>query len=100
MISNKAVKQLGAEELKYAVGPLLYCPADNDRIFDNLLNGKLGHINTLVMCLEDAILPQKVTEATEVLLNTFNKFEKMDAKSKEQLPLLFIRVRKIGRAHV
>lgn len=93
MISNKAVKQLGAEELKYAVGPLLYCPADNDRIFDNMLSGKLGHINTLVMCLEDAILPQKVAEATEVLLNTFNKFEKMDAKSKEQLPLLFIRVR-------
>lgn len=90
MISNTEIRELG-QDLRYGVGPVLYCPADNPSVAENLVSGKLGHINTIILCLEDAILPQNVRNAETILLDTMRKLDTVEDKS--QLPLIFIRVR-------
>lgn len=94
MMPNSEIKKLEKERLKYALGALMYCPANNDTIAENILNKKLGDLNTLVLCLEDAILPQFLDEATDILEVTLKKLQ--DAKQKNNIqdfPLIFIRVR-------
>lgn len=78
------------ELLKYKLGTLMYCPANNETIADNILNKKWD-LNTIVFDLEDAILPQVLQEATDILEGTLRKLKAH--KGSTELPLMFIRVR-------
>lgn len=92
MLSNKEIKKLNREKLQYAIGALMYCPANNPTIALNLIQKKIN-INTIVFCLEDAILPQHVESATNVLEDTLRKLAAQPKEELDELPLIFIRVR-------
>lgn len=87
-MTKQEIRNLPKEKLRYALGALLYCPGNNETIAENLISGKLDCVSTLVLCLEDAILPQFLKEATDILEQTLEKL-----KNEDNLPLLFIRVR-------
>ena len=91
---NIHVRDLKPEEMKYALGTLMYCPGDNAKIADKLIENKLPDLNVLVLCLEDAILLQNLDHATDVLEETLIKLQKAVKENKNlKLPLLFIRIR-------
>lgn len=88
------VRKLSREEMKYALGTLMYCPGDNDTIADKIINEKFPDLNVLVLCLEDAVLLQNLDYATNVLENTLTKImTAYDNNQDMRLPLLFIRIR-------
>lgn len=81
--------KINMDELPYHVGGLLYTPALNDKIADKLIMGKIDSLTSLVFCLEDSIMDEKLEEAEEQLKKTLDKLSKSEA----ELPLLFVRVR-------
>lgn len=93
MVNNSEIHKMKKDQLKYAIGALMYCPGDNLTIGPNLVSGKLGYINTLVLCLEDAIMPQNLDKATDILENTFRYLRAEKKKNEDTLPLIFVRVR-------
>lgn len=78
------------ELLKYKLGTLMYCPANNETIADNILNKKWD-LNTIVFDVENAILSQVLQEATDILEYTLRKLKVYNGST--ELPLMFIRVR-------
>ncbi len=88
------VRDLSPREMKYALGTLMYCPGDNEKIADKLINNKFPDLNVLVLCLEDAILLQNLDHATNILEDTLNKVQHEYKKNSNiNLPLIFIRIR-------
>lgn len=79
--------------LYYSVGPLLYCPANNESIVNSIVNEKFGHSFSLALCLEDTINDDFVPEAESILIQSlltiFNKRKVRDFF----LPKIFIRIR-------
>lgn len=94
MIKNNEIQKLEKEKLKYALGALMYCPANNKKVAENILNKKFKNLSTIVLCLEDAILPQFLDEATNILEETLIQIQTEKRKNHiNDLPLIFIRVR-------
>lgn len=92
MISNEELRELPYEELQYAIGAPLYCPADNKTVAQKLLDDKL-EVPVLILDLEDAILPQSLNTATDTLQNTLDSLIEGCDGYYSKLPLIFIRVR-------
>lgn len=91
---NIHVRDLKPDEMKYALGTLMYCPGDNDKIADKLLNNRFPNLNIMVMCLEDSILIQNLDHATDVLEESLKKMSEAVKSDKSiKLPLIFIRIR-------
>lgn len=84
----------------YSIGPLLYCPANNESIVSSLVHTKFGENYSLALCLEDTI-PDHMVEAAEYQMAGSLKAIKETASSHSfYLPKIFIRVREasqIGR---
>lgn len=79
--------------LYYSVGPLLYCPANNESIVNSLANEKFGRKFSLAMCLEDTIRDDCVEEAEDKLIHSLNKLHRALEIKTFYMPKLFIRVR-------
>jgi len=77
----------------YSVGPLLYCPANNESIAGSLINEKLGPKFSLAICLEDTIRDDCVREAEDKLINSLHKLQKALETKTFFMPKLFIRIR-------
>ncbi len=77
----------------YSVGPLLYCPANNEKIASSLINQKFGDGYSLSMCLEDTINDSCVTEAESRLVKSIQTLYEARFTAHFFMPKLFIRVR-------
>lgn len=85
-----------SEILKYAVGAALYMPATRQDLADIIISKKYPQVRTLVVCLEDAIKDEDVEYAELNLINQLSEIKvavKASKIKKEEIPLLFIRVR-------
>ncbi|MEY8329914.1 HpcH/HpaI aldolase/citrate lyase family protein [Lachnospiraceae bacterium 48-33] len=85
--------------LYYRVGPLLYCPANNESIVNSLTNEKFGSKFSLAMCLEDTIRDDCVEEAENKLINSLHKLQEALATKTFFMPKLFVRVRNAEQMH-
>lgn len=88
------VRNLKPDEMKYALGTLMYCPGDNEKVADKLIENKFPDLNVMVLCLEDAILLQNLGHAEDILEETLTKVKVAYRNNPTMdLPLIFIRVR-------
>lgn len=92
-IKKLGVRNLEQENKKYALGTLMYCPGDNEGVADKLKSQEFKYLNTLVLCLEDAILLENLEKAMNIVENTLSKITKEYSNHIEDLPFIFIRVR-------
>lgn len=82
--------------LRKAVGGLLYTPASNTCVAENILEGKIRGLTSLAVCLEDAVGEEERQACEE---NVGRQFEQLmqaldsGALSPDRLPLLFVRVK-------
>lgn len=79
--------------LAYAVGPLLYCPANNATIVNSITNERFGKRFSLALCLEDTIQDGCVEEAEEILIASLKAIHAHRQEKRFYLPKIFIRVR-------
>lgn len=78
--------------LPYKVGGLLYTPATRGDVASNLDGGVFDGLTSLAFCLEDAVMDSAVPAAERQLVKTLASIEESGA-TRDQLPLLFVRVR-------
>lgn len=83
--------------LYYSVGPLLYCPANNESIVNSLTNEKFGSKFSLAMCLEDTIRDDCVEDAEDKLINSLHKLQEALETRTFFMPKVFVRVRSAGQ---
>lgn len=80
--------------LKYAIGANLYMPAIQQSIFNKLLDNKFHNIGAITLCMEDSIDDTQIEEAQSCVLILLEKLYVIQQKEpKQNLPLIFIRVR-------
>ena len=79
--------------LYYRVGPLLYCPANNESIAGSIITGRFGCHYSLALCLEDTIRDDHVPEAEAALISSIKKIHGAASLSRFYIPWIFIRVR-------
>lgn len=79
--------------LYYSVGPLLYCPANNESVADSIINEKFGRNFSLALCLEDTIQDNCIMEAEETLITSLNKIRNERESKDFFIPKMFIRIR-------
>lgn len=90
-------KYTDRELLQYCLGATMYTPATRD-IYNLIINKKRIELTSLVMCFEDAIQEDQVSEAEVNILSFFDKLENAIIDKKihvEDIPLLIIRVRSL-----
>jgi citrate lyase beta subunit len=86
-----------AEELlPYQVGALLYIPAIQENAAEKICSGVFPCVDSVALCLEDAITHQGVERAEEQLCLTLSRVSAQSAAT--PLPLIFIRVRDCRQA--
>ena len=93
-------KNTEKEILQYTLASLLYMPATNVKIVDDILNKKYQTLKTLALCLEDSIGDSMVEEAEKcvgIILNKLSDAIKNNELNIDELPLIFIRVREYGQ---
>ena len=76
----------------YAVGPLLYSPATNFKIYSKLLNNEWGSPYSLALCLEDSIADSAVAAGERNIISLLKKLYQ-NRETIPYLPNIFIRVR-------
>lgn len=79
--------------LYYSVGALLYCPANNSRIANSIINENFGRQYSLALCLEDTINDNCVTEAESQLVQSLITIDHASTSAIFFIPKIFIRVR-------
>lgn len=79
-------------QLGCSVGPLLYCPALNEKIAASVLSGQFGGKYSVALCLEDTIADTAVEQALDQLMSTFQTLHQA-AQQGTVLPRIFVRVR-------
>ena len=77
----------------YSVGALMYTPANNKTIVQNLLKNKFGTKFSLAFCLEDTINDDMVEEAEDDLILTLKSLYHLAKTESFYLPKIFVRVR-------
>lgn len=77
----------------YSVGALLYCPANNEKIADSIINGVFGNKYSLALCLEDTIGDNFVAEAENILINSIKRIHEKHLNNNFFVPKIFIRIR-------
>ena len=68
-------------KIYYGVGPLMYTPAYNESIAQNLIKQKFGTNYSLSFCLEDTVNDNFVKQAEEQLIKSVNEI--YEAKQKK-----------------
>lgn len=89
-------KNTPRERLQYAVGALLYAPADHKGIGQDICKKRYSDLKSVVFCLEDSILDSNLKQAEQTLLQTLKEIDLSVAQGElsiDDLPLIFIRVR-------
>ncbi|MGE6575758.1 HpcH/HpaI aldolase/citrate lyase family protein [Paenibacillus xylanexedens] len=84
------------EILAYAVGAALYMPATRPHIADDIMNGKHEGLTTIIIDLEDAVGDEQVEFAEQCVaqqLTLLTEYMEIGKLSRNQLPLLFVRMR-------
>ena len=80
------------KKLSYMVGGLLYSPAINSELADKIANKTFDCLTSMAFCLEDSIQDDALEHAEQEVKNTLITLKNKGIK-KEDLPLLFVRVR-------
>ena len=75
----------------YAVGALLYAPANQENLARRVIQGQMDAPYSLALCLEDSISDCAVPEAEARAVQTLDEIARADEDVYR--PLLFIRVR-------
>lgn len=84
--------------LAYALGAALYMPADKSNISENILSKKIQSIETIVLCLEDAIGDNGIQRAQQHVIEHIERLYeavKQGLITYKELPFIFIRIRNI-----
>lgn len=92
-------KNSGKEVLQYAVGGLLYMPATTTKIAKEIIQKRYPHLKAMTLCLEDSIGDDMVGKAelsVKEIAKTLKKAIDSGEITVNDLPLIFIRVRKPG----
>ena len=77
----------------YSVGALLYTPANNCKIADDIASGRFGEKYSVALCLEDTIRDNCVAQAETILVDSLKKLYELRKTEDFYLPKLFVRVR-------
>ena len=78
---------------KYSVGALLYCPALNANLAENIMTAKWPTPYSIAICLEDTIADDAVEQAEKTMLETLDTLQEARRKKYFYMPKVFIRVR-------
>lgn len=82
--------------LPYAIGALLYTPALNDKIAEDICCKKIENLHSLALCMEDSIQDESMAAAeqnlTEILKQLASAVENHRIDLAD-LPMIFIRIR-------
>lgn len=81
------------DKIYYSVGALMYCPANNAKIVDKLVNNEFGDKFSLAFCLEDAIGDNHVRDAELVLIQSLKRLYTLQDDG-FYMPKIFVRVRR------
>ena len=84
------------EILAHAIGAALYCPGTRATISDDIRSQKYEGLTSMVIDLEDAIGDHQIEAAEELLIHHISRlslFLKLGTLNRNNLPLLFIRIR-------
>ncbi|MBQ9013085.1 MAG: HpcH/HpaI aldolase/citrate lyase family protein, partial [Bacilli bacterium] len=87
-------KETEFDVLKYSLGAFLYIPAIQEKMLDNVLDGKVKGLSAFAVCLEDSVGENGEKEAIENLerfLRLLNERVEEERILKEDLPFIFIR---------
>lgn len=87
-------KDCDIDTLRYTIGALLYIPAINNGMIYKAIDGDIKGIVSVAICLEDAIGVEGEAESISNIRNLFT-YLKHKEKTKNELPLIFIRFRNI-----
>lgn len=86
------------EDLQYALGSLLYMPADKEGIANMVINRKYPQLTSMSWCLEDALGDGNIELAENNIFiqleNIYKAVEEGELKE-EYIPLIFVRVRNV-----
>ena len=84
------------EILQYALGGMLYMPANRTKIAEDILTNKHTYMHSVCLDLEDAIGDNAVEEAIQILKTTLSQIHQAITQKTfpiANLPLIFVRVR-------
>lgn len=81
------------DKIYYSVGALMYCPVNNAKIVDKLVNNEFGDKFSLAFCLEDAIGDNHVRDAELVLIQSLKRLYTLQDDG-FYMPKIFVRVRR------
>ncbi|WP_378951194.1 HpcH/HpaI aldolase/citrate lyase family protein [Pelosinus sp. sgz500959] len=84
--------------LEYALGATLYMPATRKTIAQDIIDGKLTGLMSMVLCLEDAIGDREVSSAEQSVVDHLGQLALAVTQgiiSLEDLPLIFVRIRNV-----
>lgn len=81
----------------YHLGASLYMPATRNDILDVIQGKKLADINSIIICLEDAVSENDLSFALDNLQNLLNQWQELNHITKR--PLVFIRPRHASMLH-
>lgn len=92
-VSLRAAKS--AADVGAALGAVLYTPATNGVLGRRLIDGHWPALTATVVCLEDAIGDHELPEGEAQLVSLLARYERAvdERGSRDDLPLLFVRVR-------
>ena len=79
-------------QLKYGVGALLYCPANNHSIVRQIAEQRVKPPYSVALCLEDAIGDCAVEQAEEQMIRSLAEIEQLVGTG-VYVPKIFVRVR-------
>lgn len=88
-------KYTDREILQYCLGATLYMPSKKD-IVNKIIHKEIEGLTTMVMCFEDAIRPEDLTEAQDnviSILDTLSNCLENGDLTQDDIPLYFLRVR-------
>lgn len=83
-----------SSEIYYSVGALLYSPANNAKIAEEIASERFGRKYSIALCLEDTIKDDRVEEAEKILAASFRELDNMRTYRHFYIPKIFIRVRR------
>lgn len=86
--------------LEHALGATLYMPATRKAIAQEIIDGKLTGLMSMVLCLEDAIGDNEVTKAEEAVVQHIRQLSNAITKgviSQDDIPLIFMRIRNVDQ---
>ena len=84
----------GLELLSVALGATLYMPADRPALAADLTKQANVGVTSIVVCLEDSVADERLTEAEANLVTALTE---LHAGDPGELPLLFVRVRAVAQ---